>query len=157
MKPGLHWYSPELVLSVELFGIHGPPSGPEHHASHKQSVIFVLASEELEFNGHPVQFTVPFESLYMPVRQATHGPPFGPVYPMLHRQFVIDPLHAGAAEFAGHTVQFALASDAYCPAAHTAHVLLSAAKVGEYVPTEQGVQFAAPFVALYVPARQALH
>ena len=108
----------------------------------------VLASDEFEFNGHPVQFAAPLESLYVPTRQATHAPPFGPVNPKLQRQFVMNPLPAGAAEFAGHTVQFALASGAYCPAAHTAHVLLSAAKVGEYVPTEQRVQFAAPLESL---------
>jgi hypothetical protein len=74
------------------------------------------------------------------------------------RQFVTNPLRAGAAEFAGHTVQFVLASGAYCPAAHAAHVvLLSAAKVVEYVPTEHLVQFAVPFVALYVPAGHIAH
>jgi hypothetical protein len=70
----------------------------------------------------------------------------------------MNPLRAGAAEFAGHSVQFVLASGAYCPAAHAAHVaLLSAAKVVEYVPTEHLVQFAVPFVALYVPGGHIAH
>ena len=129
--------------------MHGPPGGPLHHASHKQSVIFTLPADEFELNGQAVQFAVPEESLYVSVGQATHEPPSGPVKPRSHRQFVIDALHAGAAEFAGHTVHIALASGAYCPAAHTAHAaLLSAAKFGEYVPTEQLVHVAVPFDAL---------
>ena len=38
--PGLHWYTPEVALNVELFGMQGPPGGPLHHASHIQSVMF---------------------------------------------------------------------------------------------------------------------
>jgi hypothetical protein len=70
--PGLHWYTPEVTFNVEFFGIHGPPFAPEHHASQKQSVMLVLPAEELEFNGHLVQFAAPFESLYVPARQALH-------------------------------------------------------------------------------------
>jgi len=105
-----------------------------------------------------VQDALPVEDLNVPAAQGTHGPPFGPVNPPLQRQFVMNPLRAGAAEFAGHSVQFVLASGAYCPAAHAAHVaLLSAAKVVEYVPTEHLVQFAVPFVALYVPGGHIAH
>jgi len=108
--------------------------------------------------AHTVHDALPVDDLNVPAAQGAHGPPFGPVNPPLQRQFVMNPLRAGAAEFAGHTVQFVLASGAYCPAAHAAHVaLLSAAKVVEYVPTEHLVQLSVPFEALYVPGRQALH
>ena len=40
VKPGLHWYTRELLLNVEFFGMHGPPGRPSHHASHTQSVMF---------------------------------------------------------------------------------------------------------------------
>lgn len=94
----------------------------------------------------------------MSAGQATHGPPSGPVNPPSQRQFVTSALHAGAAEFAGHIVQLALPSAAYCSGGHISHViLLSAAAVGEYVPTEQLVHVALPLEALCVPGRQALH
>ena len=158
VKPGLHWFSPEVALNVELFEMHGPPAGPEHHASQTQSVAYALAADEFELSGQRVQVALPFVGLYVPGAQFTHSPPSGPVNRVLHRQFVISPLHAGAAEFSGHIVQFALASAAYCPASHISHVaLLSAAKAVEYVPTEHLVQFAVPFDALYVPGRHALH
>ena len=108
--------------------------------------------------AHAVHDALPVEDLNVPAGHGAHGPPFGPVNPPLQRQFVINPLRAGAAEFVGHTVQFVLASGAYCPTAHITHVvLLSAAAVVEYVPTEQLVQFAVPFVGLYVPGGHAEH
>jgi hypothetical protein len=158
VKPGLHWYTPELTFSVEFFEMHGPPFGPEHHASHMQSVMFSLPTDEFEFSGQSVQAALPFVGLYVPGTQSTHGPPSGPVKRVLQRQFVISPLRASAAAFAGHIMQLALAAAAYCSAGHISHViLLSAATVGEYIPTEQLVQSALPFEALYVPGRQALH
>jgi hypothetical protein len=158
VKPGLHWSSPEVALSVELFEMHGPPAGPEHHASQKQSMMSALPADELEFSGQRVQVALPFVGLYVPEGQATHSPPSGPVNPLLHRQFVISPLHSGAAAFSGHIVQFALASAAYCPAAHISHVAsLSAATAGEYVPTEQLLHAALPFESLYAPEEQAAH
>ena len=158
VKPGLHWYTPEVTLSVEFFEMHGPPAGPEHHASQTQSVAYALAADEFELSGQRVQVALPFVGLYVPGAQFTHGPPSGPVNPLLQRQFVISPLHAGAAEFAGHIVQLALASAAYCSAGHISHVvLLPAATVGEYRPTEQFVQSALPLESLYVPEEQATH
>jgi hypothetical protein len=158
VKPGLHWYTPELTLSVEFFEMHGPPFGPEHHASHMQSVMFSLPTDEFELSGQRVQAALPFVGLYVPGTQCTHGPPLGPVKRVLHRQFVMSPLRASAAEFAGHIVQLALPSAAYCSASHISHVaLLSAATVGEYRPTEQLVQAALPFESLYAPEEQATH
>jgi hypothetical protein len=94
VKPGLHWYTPELTLSVEFFGIQGPPRGPLHHASHTQSVMFWLPADEFEFSGQRVQFEVPLESLYVPGRQALHWPletpVSGPVYPVLHEHSIVD-------------------------------------------------------------------
>ena len=158
VKPGLHWYAPEVTLSVEFFEMHGPPAGPEHHASQTQSVAYALAADEFELSGQRVQVALPFVGLYVPGAQFTHSPPSGPVNPLLQRQFVISPLHAGAAAFSGHIVQLALASAAYCPASHISHVaLLSSAAVGEYMPTEQFVQSTLPFESLYVPEEQATH
>jgi len=158
VKPGLHWYTPEVTFSVEFFEMHGPPFGPEHHASQTQSVMFSLPTDEFELSGQRVHAALPFVGLYVPGTQFTHAPPFGPVKRVLHRQSVTSPLRASAAEFAGHIVQLALASAAYCSAGHILHViLLSAATVGEYVPIKQFVQFAEPFEALCVPATHATH
>ena len=121
-------------------------------------MAYALAADEFELSGQPVQFAAPFDSLYVPAKQAAHGPPSGPVNPVLHRQFVMSALHAGAAEFAGHSVQCALPSAAYCPASHISHVaLLSAAAVGEYIPTGEFVQVTLPLESLYVPEEQATH
>ena len=79
VKPGLHWCTREVALNVELFGMHGPPRGPLHHASHMQSVMFWLPADEFEFSGQRVQFAVPLESLYVPGRQALHWPFESPV------------------------------------------------------------------------------
>ena len=79
MKPGLHWWTPEVAFSVEFFGMQGPPGGPSHHASHVQSVMFPLPADEFEFSGQLVQFAVPFEFLYVPGRQALHWPLEAPV------------------------------------------------------------------------------
>ena len=137
-----------------------PPSTEDCPAAHFAHVVLLSAATLVEYVPIEqfVQYALPFVVLYVPAGQATHGPPFGPVYPVLHRQFVMSPLRSGAAEFAGHTVHFALACGAYSPAAHIAHVvLLSAATLAEYVPTEQLVHAALPFEALCVPGRQALH
>ena len=82
VKPGLHWSTPDVTSNVEFVGMHGPPPGPAHHASHVQSVMFLLPADELELSGQSVQFAEPFVSLYVPAAQAPHGPPSGPVKPV---------------------------------------------------------------------------
>ena len=89
VKPGLHWYTPALTFSVEFFGIHGPPLGPLHHASHTQSVMLPLPADEFELSGQAVHFAVPEEFLYVPAGHIEHcpleAPVAGPVKPELHR------------------------------------------------------------------------
>jgi len=124
VKPGLHWYTPELTFNVEFFGTHGPPFGPEHHASHMQSVMLPLPADEFELSGQAVQFAVPFVALYVPGRQALHwpleAPVSGPVYPVLHEQSIVE-IFCGLLFRAQQSVEFTVPERDLYPAGHALH------------------------------------
>jgi Na+/citrate or Na+/malate symporter len=103
---------------------HAAPLSPVAPAVQVQSVRASLASDELEFVGHPVhcdwslapvdvryvpagQFVhgvFPVFTLYLPATHKEHGPPLSPVAPALQVQSVRASLASGELEFVRHPV-----------------------------------------------------
>ena len=127
--PGLQFAqdaSPAMSLNVPGWqDWHEPPFRPEYPGRHTQSVIWELASSEVELSGHVSQGESPAKLLYVPAAQAWHSPPSGPAYPLLHTQAMMDGLAEGELAWAGQRVQ---ADDpawsSYKPAAQGKHAEL---------------------------------
>jgi len=118
--------------------IQGPPSGPLCPTLHGQRLE---PATEFDCVGHARQADDPDDLLNVLAAHATQAPPFGPVNPALH-------VHAATAALALGECEFA---------AHARHAVASFAPVlGQYVPAQQSVHGALPFVVLYFPVTQAV-
>jgi len=120
---------------------------------HAQSVMAVLAADELALSAHAVHVAEPAFVLYVPVGQEAHVDPFVPENPGLQTHAVIAVLASGEVALTGHHTQLVdPVFVEYVPAVQAVHV--AGPTEALYLPTPQSTQAVAPASSAYVPALQ---